>query len=211
MPYQLLSVLTAMLLTLEQNKSNFVDAGTKKNICNGVKKWCDQFSRHFRPFSEEFLIGPTSNHFVSLYVPESLTPCLLWDLTDVTLACVWRFMQPLQKSPNLSLPYPLPVLTAMLLMPEQNKSHVVDAVFWHCLAKNFLALSDHFKRKILLIKFFWQHLLPQWGRGVRGSWCHQKWSYQFSRYFRPFFVIKILYLSWSLTIISKLDEASALN
>ena len=111
---------------------------------------------------------------LSLSVPESLTPCLLWDLTNVTLACVWRFMQPLQKSPNLSLPYPLLVLTGMLLMPEQNKSHVI------------VAISDHFKKKILLINFFWHHLLPYctWGPGGRGD--TRKWSYQFSCNFRQF-------------------------
>ena len=32
-PYKLSSVLTAMLLTLEQNKSHLVDAKTKQNPC----------------------------------------------------------------------------------------------------------------------------------------------------------------------------------
>ena len=52
-------------------------------------------------------------------ITDWLTHYSCWDLIDVTLAC--------EDSRNLSLPYQLlSVLTAMLSMPEHNKSHVVD-------------------------------------------------------------------------------------
>ena len=49
LPYQLLSVLTSMLLTLEQNKSIVVDAGTKQ------KPWCHKSDlANFSPISDHF-------------------------------------------------------------------------------------------------------------------------------------------------------------
>ena len=107
---------------------------------------------------------------------------------------MWRFMQPLQKLPNLSLPYPLPVLTAMLLMPEQNKSHVIVAVFWHYL---FLPFQTILRRKFCWSNFFdtTSCLTALGGQGVVVTQENDLTSFlaTLDNLEKIFFVIKILY------------------
>ena len=100
----LLSVLTAMLLTLEQNKTMLlmleqnkthdVDAGWKRMpFCwswNKTKAF--YFLLPFQTFWEEkvfikLFIWPKSNHCPALSVTPSVSFSSCWDLIDVTLAC----------------------------------------------------------------------------------------------------------------------------
>ena len=69
-----------------QNKSHVDDVGTKAIVSRCQKKWSDKFSRHFRPFYEEFVFIPPKSRFS--------------DWCDLG---VRRSMQPLQKSYRLAL------------------------------------------------------------------------------------------------------------
>ena len=86
------------------------------------------------------------------------------------------------------------VTQPLLALPTTSfESHAADAgtkqkpCYCCCfLTLPFLAISDHFKKKILLIKFFWHHLLPYCTGGSGGRGDTRKWSYQFSCNFRQF-------------------------
>ena len=126
-PYQLLSVLTAILLTLEENKSHVVDVGSNKSHVVDVRTkqktccWCQNKTKGMLLMPEQTKkvllmqeqnkkdvvdVGFYQNQVRSLaclVCPWGLSQSLLVLRLDWCDPDVWRFTQPLQKSRNLSL------------------------------------------------------------------------------------------------------------
>ena len=102
-------------------------------------------------------IKPVSDNCLALSVSHSLSQLLLLLRLDWGDLCVWRFTQPL-------LPYQLlSVLTALLLILEQNKRHAVDAGTkkpfcwgWFFTLPSSSSLQNIVRRKCFLQQNFYQ-------------------------------------------------------